>query len=213
MRTPSAPLNPPPSNPRRRSTLSSSAGGGISKPTSANTATASTAVANAVRRRMTSNGKTPSIMSKPGSAVSLRSDWGGTQQSLQPGQSAASVTGSVAGEFESRDNVETGSVVSLNSRAIFETQQIMPAPGQTYFQLVIENTGNVLLRDWPRQRMSQKWTRNGNLNPGCIKISVSEFLNGELKEKLVWIFGEKTYDEAINAAVKYVQEESERLRT
>ncbi|KAJ3110025.1 hypothetical protein HDU96_006967 [Phlyctochytrium bullatum] len=217
LKTPTAPASLPPSststNARRRSTLNSTVGApAVSKQN-----------AQPQRARRPSNGATTVTsagssrppLSKPGSAYSTRN---------------ASVYTSFANEREFLDgagdeaaaNQDETSSVSVSDliefktpkgkTVYFETQQIMPAPGQTYFQLVIEEGGNVILRDWPRQRLSQKWTRNGYLNPGSTSMTVSEFLDGEMKEKLVWIFGEKVYEEAVNAAIKCVQEESAKMR-
>ncbi|KAJ1531139.1 hypothetical protein HK096_008048, partial [Nowakowskiella sp. JEL0078] len=79
---------------------------------------------------------------------------------------------------------------SRAKKTLFSTQQVAPAPGTTYYQLVVQEKDSILLRDWPKQRMSQKWTRDGALNPGQVEITYSEFLDGELKEQLLWIFGE-----------------------
>ncbi|KAJ3090817.1 hypothetical protein HK102_002560 [Quaeritorhiza haematococci] len=83
---------------------------------------------------------------------------------------------------------------------IFETQTIAPAPGTTYYQLAVLTGDRIVLRDWPRQRMSQKWTRDGALNPGQTAFTYEDFLAGEMKEKLVWIFGEHTYQIALEKA-------------
>ncbi|KAJ3210367.1 hypothetical protein HDU67_005359 [Dinochytrium kinnereticum] len=131
-------------------------------------------------------------------------------------QFANSATADAALSIRSGDSAASGNdAIEFNSpgkKNYFESQQIMPAPGQTYYQLIIEEGGIVLLRDWPRARLSQKWTRNGTINPGVSRMEVSEFLDGEMKERIIWIFGEKVYDEAINAAIRCVQEESEKMR-
>ncbi|KAJ3049319.1 hypothetical protein HK097_009685 [Rhizophlyctis rosea] len=121
---------------------------------------------------------------------------------------------------------------------IFETQQIAPAPGQTWFQLaVLEGRGRsagdgggegelegeegheirprsgkpdptdgiVVLRDWPKKRFSQKWTRNGP-NPGERRMKYEDFLQGELEERLVYIFGRDVYDTAIRAVQHVIAE-------
>ncbi|KAJ3114746.1 hypothetical protein HK100_001565 [Physocladia obscura] len=93
---------------------------------------------------------------------------------------------------------ERSSVVQRR-KVLFETQQIMPSPGTTYFQLVIE-TDRVLLRDWPRQRFSQKWTRDGSLNPGQKIIKIEDFLNKDSKAELVYIFGNEVYEKAVEVA-------------
>ncbi|KAJ3298481.1 hypothetical protein BCR33DRAFT_781981 [Rhizoclosmatium globosum] len=94
--------------------------------------------------------------------------------------------------------LERDSVVKRRKN-LWETQQIMPAPGTTYFQLVVQSD-RVLLRDWPRQRFSQKWTRDGGLNPGEKVFKTQYFIDGEDRDQLVYIFGRKLYDEAIEAA-------------
>ncbi|KAJ3062715.1 hypothetical protein HDU98_001425 [Podochytrium sp. JEL0797] len=89
---------------------------------------------------------------------------------------------------------------------LFESQQIMPSPGQTYFQLVVQSD-RVLLRDWPRQRYSQKWTRDGGLNPGEKVYTISNFLRGEDEDQIIYVFGQEVYDKAIDSA-KQAEEDS-----
>ena len=57
--------------------------------------------------------------------------------------------------------------------------------------------GQVILRDWPRKRLSQNWTRGGAVNPSQRIVSFDEFADGELRDELKYIFGEKTYTEAL----------------
>ncbi|KAJ3197918.1 hypothetical protein HDU83_000817 [Entophlyctis luteolus] len=78
-----------------------------------------------------------------------------------------------------KDHPESGKSTPKRS-VLFETQQIMPAPGTTYYQL--------------------KWTRDGALNPGQKVIKTEDFIDDELKTELVYIFGQETYDMAIAAA-------------
>nr|KAJ3423034.1 hypothetical protein HK105_004020 [Polyrhizophydium stewartii] len=56
--------------------------------------------------------------------------------------------------------------------------------------------GCVVLRDWPRKRMSQSWSRSGMLNPGQKIVSFQDFLDGELKDELTYLFGEMKYRQA-----------------
>ncbi|KAI8853992.1 hypothetical protein BC829DRAFT_413301 [Chytridium lagenaria] len=188
MRTPSAPSLPPPatsSNARRRSTLNSTVGPPVVSKQAPVSSSASTTASATVARGVTGNYR--------------GSEWGDSGENDRPIGSSGSISDVL--EFKQSEK-----------KNYYETQTMMPAPGQTYFQLVIQEGGTILLRDWPRQRLSQKWTRDGTLNPGSTQITLSEFLDGELKEKLVWIFGEKVYEEAINAAIKCVQDESEKMR-
>ncbi|KAJ3154130.1 hypothetical protein HK101_001685 [Irineochytrium annulatum] len=119
-------------------------------------------------------------------------------------------------EERNRFGEPTASTESLSmgpAKVFYETQQISPAPGQTHFQLAIElprsnpTAPRVVLRDWPRQRMSQRWTRGGSLNPGQTTMTMAEFLDGEMEEKLVWIFGKSEYDKAVREGMRCVEEQ------
>ncbi|KAI8617092.1 hypothetical protein BC830DRAFT_1115279 [Chytriomyces sp. MP71] len=148
----------------------------------------------------------------PGGGSGINTFWG-EEEAAQAARSGSADKKPQWVEDEERANIKDwyskqntaagfGSEMSLKKRDIvFETQQIMPAPGTTYFQLVVESD-RVLLRDWPRQRYSQKWTRNGGLNPGQKIISLESFIAGEKDEELVHIFGQDVYDKAVNAAEK-----------
>ncbi|KAJ3228222.1 hypothetical protein HK099_005232 [Clydaea vesicula] len=46
----------------------------------------------------------------------------------------------------------------------------------------------------------EKWTRNGQLNPGEVKVKIGDFVDGEMKEKLIWIFGVEIYNDALRVA-------------
>ncbi|ORX80008.1 hypothetical protein BCR32DRAFT_269124 [Anaeromyces robustus] len=73
---------------------------------------------------------------------------------------------------------------------LFEIQGLEPSPGTTYHQIVVyaplENpksraqierkNGAVVLREWPRLRYSQKYSRDAGPNPAEIKHSYEEFL-------------------------------------
>ncbi|KAJ3034244.1 hypothetical protein HDV00_005237, partial [Rhizophlyctis rosea] len=143
---------------------------------------------------------------------------------------------------------EASSTNHPQGTVIFETQQIAPAPGQTWFQLAVlegrgasgggsggeegngeegeggkeggeererpksskpdPRNGVVVLRDWPKKRFSQKWTRNGP-NPGERRMTYEEFLQGELEERLVYIFGRDTYDAAVRAVQQVIADRRE----
>ncbi|KAL2919716.1 hypothetical protein HK105_200630 [Polyrhizophydium stewartii] len=64
--------------------------------------------------------------------------------------------------------------------------------------------GCVVLRDWPRKRMSQSWSRSGMLNPGQKIVSFQDFLDGELKDELTYLFGEMKYRQAVKAVKQHV---------
>lgn len=55
---------------------------------------------------------------------------------------------------------------------IIQTTYNSTAPGSTYYQLIVKSKDLVILRDWPKMRMSQKWSRSGNFNPGEKKMTV-----------------------------------------
>ncbi|KAJ3396978.1 hypothetical protein HDU92_001269 [Lobulomyces angularis] len=130
-----------------------------------------------------------------GNGVNSRPASGGNSPYDRP--SRTSTTSSKNSNQSDNDNESNKSYVS---KYLFETQQIAPAPGTTYFQLVVKDENEVLLRDWPRQRFSQKWTRNGQLNPGEVKVKIGDFVDGEMKEKLIWIFGVEIYNDALRVA-------------
>ncbi|KAJ3031495.1 UNVERIFIED_CONTAM: hypothetical protein HDU68_003436 [Siphonaria sp. JEL0065] len=143
----------------------------------------------------------------------ISSFWGEDPQRQQTGgdSSVASSQASLRSEVEDSrpdirewytQNSKTDATGSTKRRTtLFETQQMMPSPGTTYFQLVVQND-RVLLRDWPRQRYSQKWTRDGGLNPGEKVYNTRFFIDGEDKDQLVYIFGMDVYDRAVKEAKK-----------
>jgi hypothetical protein len=55
----------------------------------------------------------------------------------------------------------------------------------------------------PKQRLSQKWSRDGAMNPSETKIDFHQFLKGEISNKLEEIFGEKVYQESIVLVKKF----------
>ncbi|KAI8924919.1 hypothetical protein BC831DRAFT_463144 [Entophlyctis helioformis] len=69
--------------------------------------------------------------------------------------------------------------------------------------------GCVILRDWPRKRMSQTWSRSGMLNPSQKIISFQEFLDGELRDEITYIFGEEQYKNVLKSVKKAVYSEDD----
>jgi len=77
-----------------------------------------------------------------------------------------------------------------STECLFEIQGLEPAPGTTYHQIVVyaplENpksknqmarkNGAVVLREWPRLRYSQKYSRDAGPNPAEISFTYDEFL-------------------------------------
>ncbi|TPX32327.1 hypothetical protein SmJEL517_g04502 [Synchytrium microbalum] len=95
---------------------------------------------------------------------------------------------------------------------IFESQMMSPSPGTTYFQVaVMADEGKVILRDWPRQRFSQKWTRDGALNPGQISETCENFVAGSLKDEITRIFGVETYDKVFKACENVVESKAQQV--
>ncbi len=74
------------------------------------------------------------------------------------------------------------------NKILFESQKMGNAPSQTHYQLVVTLT-EVILSDWPRKRFSQKWTREGAVNPSTKTVTHAAFLDGELKDDIKTIFG------------------------
>lgn len=42
------------------------------------------------------------------------------------------------------------------AKDLFQSQMIAPAHGTTYYQVVVNDKNEVILRDWPRQRYSER---------------------------------------------------------
>jgi hypothetical protein len=88
---------------------------------------------------------------------------------------------------------------NTNETLLLEFQALAPAPSQSFYHLSACN-GRVTLRDWPRKRHSQKWTRESAMNPSEKSISFQELIQGEWKSDLVHIFGDQNYQKLIQAA-------------
>jgi hypothetical protein len=77
-----------------------------------------------------------------------------------------------------------------SSEYLFEIQGLEPSPGTTYHQIVVyapldnpkskaqkaRKNGAVVLREWPRMRYSQKYSRDAGPNPAEISFPYEEFL-------------------------------------
>lgn len=81
---------------------------------------------------------------------------------------------------------------------LFDSQAQAPAPGTTYYQLVITPSKQVILNDWPKQRFSQKFSPA--VCPGSQTWTVKEFVDGEGSELLRRVFGENVYERALTIA-------------
>lgn len=114
---------------------------------------------------------------------------------------------SVEEEEEDGSRRVTKSNSDLARMILFETQQMMPSPGTTYFQLSVQSD-RVVLRDWPRQRFSQRWSRNGLLNPGQQITTLKEFVDGEWKEELISVFGKEIYEKALSITRDEIQKQT-----
>ncbi len=83
------------------------------------------------------------------------------------------------------------------SKAILlEVQGPAPSPNNTYYNLVIQED-KVTLNEWPRMRLSQRWTRSGAMNPDTKVISSQDYLNGEWKEEMTFVFGKEMYEKSV----------------
>eukprot|EP00833_Pecoramyces_ruminatium_P015685 jgi/Orpsp1_1/1189717/evm.model.d7180000073938.1 len=77
-----------------------------------------------------------------------------------------------------------------SNECLFEIQGLEPSPGTTYHQIVVygpldnpkskqqmaRKNGAVVLREWPRMRYSQKYSRDAGPNPSEVSHSYEEFL-------------------------------------
>ena len=55
----------------------------------------------------------------------------------------------------------------------------------------------------PLALLLSRWTRNGP-NPGERRMTYEDFLQGEMEERLVYIFGRDVYDAAIRAVQQVI---------
>ncbi|KAJ3275395.1 hypothetical protein HDV01_000687 [Terramyces sp. JEL0728] len=120
-------------------------------------------------------------------------------------------------------------------KPVVDFQEMAPSPNQTFYQLVVypfqavarsrRNSkkkdeedqprvelnrdralkGCVILRDWPRKRMSQHWRRDGMVNPSERVISFDDFVDGEMDAALITVFGQDRYDQTKEAVKKEIE--------
>jgi len=78
-----------------------------------------------------------------------------------------------------------------SNECLYEIQGLEPSPGTTYHQIVVysplsnpksraqvaRKEGAVVLREWPRMRYSQKYSRDAGPNPAEVSYSYEEFLD------------------------------------
>jgi hypothetical protein len=135
-------------------------------------------------------------------------------------------------------SLEIGNQKESSLKTIIDFQELAPSPSQTFYQLVVYpfqppskvrsksrrpdeeegkialnfdkiRLGCVVLRDWPRKRMSQNWRRGGLVNPGEKIISFSDFCDGEYNTVLISIFGCQKYDQALAAAKEELKKQQD----
>jgi hypothetical protein len=106
--------------------------------------------------------------------------------------------------LDSEDKLYKDEKLRYAQTPAWEVQSLAPAPSQTLFHLGVylrnkepanasEEKCIIVLRDWPRKRGSQHWTRTSQMNPGEKVITLSAFVNAEFKQELETIFGADTY--------------------
>lgn len=62
---------------------------------------------------------------------------------------------------------------------------------------MVVTKSDVILRTWPKRRMSQTWTRDGNLNPTNEKASYDQFVKGELHDQIEQLFGAEALEKIL----------------
>lgn len=79
---------------------------------------------------------------------------------------------------------------------LFSKQAQAPAPATSFYHLELHSLPEklLILREWPRQRFSQRHT--AALDPNTVSTTWKDFMQlGELEDKISYIFGEKTVQE------------------
>jgi hypothetical protein len=89
-------------------------------------------------------------------------------------------------------------ISSSPTKGLFEIQGLAPSPNNTFYQLVVQES-EVVLNEWPRMRLSQRWTRNGGMNPQAKTVTAQEYLDGEWKQEITFIFGKDAYEKSVKA--------------
>ena len=87
-----------------------------------------------------------------------------------------------------------------STQASWEIQAMARSPSQTFYHLGVYLKADksapkaiLILRDWPRKRYSQHWSRDSAMNPGEKVITFEEFQRGDYKQELTSIFGATDY--------------------
>lgn len=65
--------------------------------------------------------------------------------------------------------------------------------------------GCLVLREWPRKRFSQVWSRDSQMNPSEIVLELHDVVQGEMRAHLTTIFGELKYERLREAARKQLE--------
>ena len=84
---------------------------------------------------------------------------------------------------------------------LFDHQGSAPAPNNSYFQVLCQSKPDrqLILREWPRQRMS-----GPKQDPVQLTISWDDYLSqGEIYDKIIYVFGTKVADRITEAMEKY----------
>ncbi|ORX41314.1 hypothetical protein BCR36DRAFT_588097 [Piromyces finnis] len=107
------------------------------------------------------------------------------------GTTTTSNTSSLNSLTSSTSSLNKPKIEKENSvECLFEIQGLEPAPGTTYHQIVVyapldnpkskaqiaRKNGAVVLREWPRMRYSQKYSRDAGPNPSEVIHPYEEFL-------------------------------------
>lgn len=90
-------------------------------------------------------------------------------------------------------------------KPLLSFEALAPSPSQVYYQVLLipfmpvkpnqQQPGRLILRDWPRKRQSQNWSRNGALNPGERVVTFEEFINGDIDSIVQTVFGNDKFEE------------------
>lgn len=124
-----------------------------------------------------------------------------------PAKMSVSNLAAAASFLESDDKLYNDAKARFNPKALWEAQHMGESPSQVYYHLGFYKLNDgltaesndekcqIVLRDWPRKRGSQSWSRSSNMNPSEKVISLTEFVSGDFKEQLTVIFGSKSYEE------------------
>lgn len=99
-------------------------------------------------------------------------------------------------QLQAQDNKLSQAKKPKKQGILLEMQGTAPPPNNTLYHFQIHSNNRVVLMDWPKQRLSQKWTREGGMNPNSTIVNFEDFIGGELKDELSRIFGKEFYEKA-----------------